>query len=80
MKKNNRQLQNLIAASCIAAFGVAAVANAGGHEGQIYGPFPITLKGYSGDKTNSVSYSGQIARHALHDSLKKLLIKGRWRC
>ena len=41
-------------------------------DGHSYGPFPITLKGYSGDKTNSVSYSGQIARHVLHDSLKKL--------
>ena len=40
--------------------------------GHDYGPFPITLKGYTGDKTNSVSYSGQIARHVLHDSLKKL--------
>ena len=27
---------------------------ADGHK--IYGPFPITLKGYSGDKTNSVKY------------------------
>jgi len=41
-----------------------------------YGPFPITEKSYSGDKTNSVSYSGQIARHVLHDSLKKLASKG----
>ena len=41
-------------------------------DGHSYGPFPITLKGYTGDKTNSVSYSGQIARHVLHDSLKKL--------
>ena len=31
-----------------------------------YGPFPVTLKGYSGSKTNSVSYTGQIARHVLH--------------
>lgn len=37
-----------------------------------YGPFPVTLKGYSGDKKNSVAYTGQIARHALHDSIKKL--------
>ena len=22
-----------------------------------YGPFPVTLQGYSGDKTNTVSYS-----------------------
>lgn len=41
-----------------------------------YGPFPITLKGYSGTKTNSVSYTGQIARHVLHDSLKKMASKG----
>ena len=41
-------------------------------DGHSYGPFPITLKGYSGDKTNSVSYTGQIARHVLHDSLKKI--------
>ena len=41
-----------------------------------YSKFPITLKGYTGDKTNSVSYSGQIARHVLHDSLKKLAGKG----
>ncbi len=42
----------------------------------VYGPFPITIKGYSGAKTNSVSYSGQIARHVLHDSLKKMSSKG----
>ena len=41
-----------------------------------YSKFPVTLKGYSGEKTNSVSYSGQIARHVLHDSLKKLAGKG----
>lgn len=37
-----------------------------------YAGFPVTVKGYSGSKTTSVSYTGQIARHALHDSLKKL--------
>ena len=37
-----------------------------------YGPYPITLKGYNGMKSNSVSYTGQIARHVLHDSVKKL--------
>lgn len=41
-----------------------------------YGPFPITEKSYSGDKTNSVSYSGQVARNILVDSLKKLASKG----
>ena len=41
-----------------------------------YGPFPVTLQEYSGDKTNTVSYSGQIARHVLEQSLKKLAGKG----
>ncbi|MGB1007474.1 MAG: hypothetical protein ACPGVX_09870, partial [Thalassobaculaceae bacterium] len=39
----------------------------------LYDKFPVTLKGYTGDKTNSVSYSGQIARHVLHDSLKAMI-------
>jgi hypothetical protein len=42
----------------------------------VYGEFPVTVKNYSGSKTNSVSYTGQIARHILHDSLKKLAGKG----
>ena len=37
-----------------------------------YAGFPVTVKGYSGDKTDSVAYTGQIARQVLHDSLKKL--------
>lgn len=41
-----------------------------------YGPFPITVKGYDGDKTDSVSYSGQVARHILSDSLKRLAGQG----
>jgi len=41
-----------------------------------YGPFPITVKGYSGDKTDSTSYTGQAARQVLHTSLKKLASKG----
>ena len=41
-----------------------------------YGPYPVTLKGYDGDKTNSVSYGGQIARQAMEQSLKKLASKG----
>ena len=47
---------------------------ADGHK--VYGPYPITLKGYSGDKTNSVKYTGQMARQALHDSLKALVKSG----
>ena len=41
-----------------------------------YGPFPVTLKNYNGKKTNSVAYTGQIARHVLHDSLKKVSSRG----
>ncbi|MEP5152620.1 DUF4856 domain-containing protein [Planktotalea sp.] len=41
-----------------------------------YGPFPVTLQDYAGDKTNTVSYSGQIARHVLENSLKKLAANG----
>lgn len=43
---------------------------------ETYGPYPVTLKGYEGEKTNSVAYTGQIARHVLHNSLKKLSGKG----
>ncbi|EAR09081.1 hypothetical protein MED297_17103 [Reinekea sp. MED297] len=35
-----------------------------------YLDFPVTLKDYEGDKESSVSYTGQSARHVLHDSLK----------
>lgn len=59
----------------VATTALVGVAHADGH-GNKYGPFPVTLKDYKGDKTNSVSYSGQIARHVLHDSLKKLAGQG----
>jgi len=58
------------------ALSVALVSGAVLADDAVYGPFPVTVKGYSGSKTNSVSYSGQIARHVLHDSLKKLAYKG----
>ncbi len=41
-----------------------------------YGPYPITLKNYQGDKTNSVAYTGQMARQVLLTSLKKLSAQG----
>lgn len=43
---------------------------------RVYENFPVTLKGYTGSKKTSVSYSGQIARHVLHDSIKKMAGKG----
>ena len=42
----------------------------------VYADFPVTLKDYSGSATTSVSYKGQMARHALESSLKKLISKG----
>jgi hypothetical protein len=45
---------------------------AGAASADTYGPFPITEKSYSGDRTNSVSYTGQVARSVLLDSLKSL--------
>ena len=60
----------------LAAFAVAAFA-ATAHAGdRVYGPFPVTVKGYEGSATNSVKYTGQIARHVLHESLKKLAGQG----
>ena len=41
-----------------------------------YGPFPVTVKGYSGDQSDSTAYSGQAARQVLHSSLKKLAGQG----
>ena len=75
MKKSNLKTKLLASITCL-SFGVTGLANAGGHSEDVYGPFPVTLKGYSGDCTNTVSYSGQIARHVMHDSLKAASTKG----
>lgn len=40
-----------------------------------YSNFPVTVKGYTGDKKSSVSYGGQMARHVLHTSLKEMIGK-----
>jgi hypothetical protein len=64
------------AASLFGALSVSTITFADGHALSTYGPFPVTLQDYTGSKKNSVSYTGQIARHALHDSLKKLAGKG----
>ena len=68
-----KQILIIIIASVV-AISFSKSSNAGGHD--VYGPYPITLKGYSGDATNSVKYTGQMARHALHDSLKALIKTG----
>lgn len=43
---------------------------------ETYGPYPVTVEGYSGDKTDSTSYTGQMARQVLQTSLKKLAGSG----
>lgn len=55
-----------------AALAMVLLSGAAIADGDVYADFPVTVKDYSGSKTSSVSYSGQVARHALHDSLKKL--------
>ncbi|MEQ8665889.1 MAG: DUF4856 domain-containing protein [Rhodospirillales bacterium] len=59
-----------------AALSVVLSSGAAIADDNVYAGFPVTVKGYSGDKKTSVSYTGQIARHTLHDSLKKLAGSG----
>ena len=59
-----------------AALSLVLLPGAAAADGMVYADFPVTVKGYQGKKTSSVSYTGQIARHALHDSLKKLATSG----
>ena len=65
----------LVITALVFSFGVSK-SYADGHGPEVYGPYPITLKGYDGDKTNSVKYTGQMARQVLHDSLKALVKTG----
>ena len=55
-----------------AALSVSMLSTGATADDNVYADFPVTVKGYGGDKKTSVSYTGQIARHTLHDSLKKL--------
>ena len=71
-QRNLRMKANILVASTLAA----ALSGANTLAAENYGPYPVTVKGYAGKKTNSVSYSGQIARHTLHNSLKKLSGRG----
>ena len=62
-------LKSLITGSTLVLMSTAMVGTA---YAENYGPYPVTVKGYKGDKKNSVSYTGQVARHVLSDSIKKL--------
>ena len=63
----------ITASAGILFLGMVVQAQADGH---VYAGFPVTVKGYTGDATTSVSYSGQVARHLLHNGLKKMVSKG----
>ena len=62
----------LLAAAVTAGLSLSPLAMAA----DTYADFPVTVKGYDGSSTTSVSYTGQIARHLLHESLKKLAAGG----
>ncbi len=66
-----KRLQLAVAVG-LAVFGM----NVAMAETKVYANFPVTVKGYSGDKKTSVSYGGQMARHVLHTSLKKMAGQG----
>lgn len=61
-------LMTLIAASLLAPASPAAE--------PVYGNFPVTVDGYAGERHDSTAYSGQIARHLLHNALKALAADG----
>ena len=74
---SNTFLRGILAASVVGA-GMVVVqpAHSSGHPSDVYGPFPITLSPWLGAEKSSMGYTGQIARHVLHDSLKSLAGKG----
>ncbi|MFT7386928.1 MAG: hypothetical protein ACI8VC_000163 [Candidatus Endobugula sp.] len=66
----------LIPAIILAGTSSLSMAAGHGHHKEVYADFPITVEGYKGKSTDSVKYTGQAARHVLHNSLKKLSGKG----
>ena len=44
MKKSNLKTKLLASITCL-SFGFTGLANAGAHSEDVYGPFPVTLKG-----------------------------------
>lgn len=67
-------LKHLLVATTVASLGSASTAFATSDE--LYADFPVTLNGYSGNAETSVAYTGQMARHVLHNSLKQLAGSG----
>jgi len=73
----NKVLLSVVAASVTLAACVTTTASKNDQaQATVYADFPITVKNYAGKKTHSVAYTGQMARHVLHTSAKKLVSKG----
>ena len=53
----------------VSVLAIALISTVSVADEMVYGNFPVTVQGYVGSKSTSVSYTGQIARHTLHDSL-----------
>ncbi|WP_370277077.1 DUF4856 domain-containing protein [Pontibacterium sp.] len=66
-----KKIVSAVALASLATFGMTAQA-----ADKVYADFPVTVKNYKGNAEHSVAYTGQIARHILNDSLKKLAAKG----
>ncbi|MBY4677839.1 DUF4856 domain-containing protein [Marinobacterium arenosum] len=66
-----KKIVTALAVASLSSFGAMAQADQ-----NAYADFPVTVKDYQGDAKHSVSYGGQMARHVLHTSLKKLAAQG----
>ena len=56
---------------------VASVGSSLTFAADVYNEFPVSVKNYQGSATSSVSYTGQAARQAIHNSLKKTIATGK---
>lgn len=66
-----KKIVTALAVASLSSFGTMAQADQ-----NVYADFPVTVKDYQGEAKHSVSYGGQMARHVLHTSLKKLAAQG----
>lgn len=68
--------QQLLTALLLGSASTFSIAADHSNHSPVYADFPVTVSGYTGKATTSEAYTGQIARHTLHNSLKKLSAKG----
>ena len=58
----------LVMAVPLSSCGTISNTDSSANKDAVYEKFPVTVKGYKGSKKSSLSYTGQIARHTLHES------------